>query len=359
VNTSQSFDNQANRISSEIEDDLELLHLMLDDADKVPPLYQPGPYWKAATKAAINELKEFGLSDFRGSTNGAATSYGDNAFVDTRSTYNHGIRSLFSKIYRDIYPFNKLFDSQVRLTKAYFEESVQLRTRLYKNQGRVQQLLSKYSAPIDTTKGGCLSKGDFGGRLISHHYLQLLDTLDNVAQAIDVRSKKSFFEIGGGFGVNVHLLIELFPNMRKVIYLDIPPNLYVGTQYLKSFYGDSVIDYKQSRTMTQISFSTDKELEIFCISPDQIEKIKAEVDWFHNAHSFVEMPLSVVKNYCSHVERLLSKENGSISLVSYDGSDLNGTLSPMDLPKCFSRSFEDQMVPTLTPDKSTHHFISR
>lgn len=332
---------------------------MVSDAMKVAAVYQPGPYWKNATKIATNELKRFGLSNFRGAVSGAATSYSDLAYVDLRSTYNYGLRSLLMKLYRDIYPFNKLFDSQVRLTKAYFEDCVEFRTQFYRGNERVKQLLSTYSSPIDTTRGGCLSKGEFDGRVVSHQYIHMLDALDNMSKAIDIRSKRSFFEIGGGFGSNTHVLLTYFPNIRKVIYLDIPPNLYVGTQYLKSFYGDSVVDYRQTRTMKEIRFSDNDELEIFCISPDQIEKVQAQVDWFHNAHSFIEMPLSVVQNYSRHVERLLSKDKGSISLLSYLGSDMHGTLNTAELPKCFSRQFELKMVPTLTSDKSTHQFISR
>jgi len=345
-------------LSKPLEDDSELLELMLEYVKNAKSIYQPGPYWRLKTINAFRELKKAGISGFRGDLNGAASSYGDNPLIDLRCLSNYGVRFIFTKFFKSVYPFNKFFNSQVRLTKNYFEESVLYRTEFLKSLDRVKELLSKYQIPIDTIKGDCLRKGDFDGRVISHHYLQLLDTLDHVAQAANISNKRSMLEIGGGFGVNVHLIVEMYPNIRKIIYLDIPPNLYVGTQYLKSFYGDGVIDYRQSSSMEVIEFSESDDLEIFCIAPSQIEKVKSEVDFFHNAHSFVEMPVDVVKNYANHVERILSKEGGIITMVSYDGFT-DSTLDPDLIVSFFNRDFNRAIVPTLTAGRFNYHFISK
>lgn len=344
------------KLSKPLLDDPKLLELMLDYVKHAKSIYQPGPYWRLKTVNAFRELKEVGISGFRGDLNGAATSYGDNPYIDLRSLSNYGIRSIFSKFFKYVYPFNKFFNSQVMLTKNYFNELNLYKTEYLKTLDRVKHLLSKYKIPSDTTKGGCLSKGNFDGKSISHHYLQLLDTLDQVNEDIGISKKRSMLEIGGGFGTNVHLIIELFPNIRKIIYLDIPPNLYVGTQYLRSFYGDSVIDYCITRPMEMIEFSANDELEIFCVVPSQIEKFTSQVDFFYNAHSFVEMPVEVVKNYAHHVERIL-KETGVISMVSYDGYTTS-TIDPDFLPKFFNFDFNKKVVPTLTPGRFNYHYIS-
>jgi putative sugar O-methyltransferase len=351
--------NNSKSLSKSLVDDPELFEMMFDYVKNAKTIYQAGSnYWRFKTAIAFRELKRAGISGFRGDQNAAASSYGDNPFLDLRCISNYGIRSVLANFFKYVYPFNKFFNSQVQFTKNYFEESVFYRTEFLKSLDRVKDLLSKYEIPIDTIKGGCLSKGDFDGRIISHHYLQLLDTLDHIDQDANISNKRSMLEIGGGFGVNVHLIVEMYPNIRKIIYLDIPPNLYVGTQYLKSFYGDSVIDYRQSRLMEVIEFSEDDELEIFCIAPSQIEKVKSEVDFFHNAHSFVEMPVEVVKNYANHVERILSKQGGIISLVSYDGYT-SSTLDPSLLVSFFNRDFSRAIVPTLTPGRFNYHFNSK
>jgi putative sugar O-methyltransferase len=340
-----------------IKDDEALLELMLKDARKEKDIYQPGPYWRQKTKNAVNELRRCGLSDFRGSNSGVAISFGDNVYVDTRNSYNSGLRSLFRKIYKYIPPFNRIFDSQVTLTKSHFTDSLLFKNIYLQNNQRVKALMKKYELKFDTTKGGCVTSLDVNGRRISHYYLELLNTLDRVQENVKISGDSVYFEIGGGFGVNVHLLIELF-GLKKIIYLDIPPNLYVGTQYLKTLYGNNVIDYRENRGKV-VQFSKNDNLEIFCITPPQIESINAKIDLFHNAHSFVEMPEAVVTNYLNHISKLLNPNTGVISLVSYDGFNLNETIHPDRLPSFYNGTFQKKSFDTLYPLRSEYHYIIR
>ena len=164
-------------------------------------------------------------------------------------------------------------------------------------------------------------------------------------------------EIGGGFGTYVHLLATNYPNMRKFLYLDIAPNLYVGTQYLRSIFGDSVRTYRDTRGQQALSFSSDGELEIICIAPYQLEAFAGRVDHIHNAHSFVEMPREVVANYARLSEGILANQ-GTVSLVSYDRFD-DKTINPDDLPTYFTFEFIRSLEPTLTPSRSDYHFVGR
>jgi putative sugar O-methyltransferase len=338
-------------------DDPELLELMLDYVKTDSSTLQAGAYWKLKTINAFKELKRVGIQGFRSDLNGAATSYGDNPLIDLRNISNYGLRALFIKFTKFIYPYNKFFNTQVLITKNYFEEYVHYRSEYLRNLPRITELLERYQIPAETTKGACLEKGVFDGKIISLHYLQLLDTLDHVARIVDFKAKKSMFEIGGGFGGNVHLIITLYPNIKKIIYLDIPPNLYVGTQYLKSFYGEGVIDYRQTKSMDVIEFTDNDKLEIFCIVPSQIERVNGVLDFFYNANSFVEMPVSVIEKYSEQVERIINKDNGIISLISYDEFN-NSTVDPTLLPKFFNRQFTQVMVPTLTPERFNYQYIS-
>jgi hypothetical protein len=121
------------------------------------------------------------------------------------------------------------------------------------------------------------------------------------------------------------------------VYLDITPNLYVGTQYLKAFYGDAVTDYRQTRDLTRIGFQDDDSLEILAIAPWQIENLDASVDMLFNSNSFVEMPRFVVQNYVSKV--MEKSPEVVIGLVSYD-NNTDSTIPPDDLPSFFpARSF--------------------
>ncbi len=341
---------------SKIFDDYKLLNLMVNDASKAKGVHRPGPYWLTRTKCALKDIKKFGLQDFRGMKSVTGTSFSDNFYVDIRGSYNFGLRSAITNLFRYVYPFDKFFDAQVRLTASYFDLANLYKNQYLYNNQRVKYLLSKYDINFETTRGGCLSFLEKDSVKIAHHYLQLLDTLDHIDNKVSLAGKKACFEIGGGFGVNTHLLVEIF-KIKKIIYLDIVPNLYVGTQYLKSFYGEKVIDYRRIQNRDVIKFAKNNDLEIFCIAPHQIDKIESEVDFFHNAHSFVEMPEEVIINYVKIVESKLAKNNSAISIVSYGDPDLNTTIHPEKLPDFFTKTAEKFNVPTLTPEKMNFHYI--
>jgi putative sugar O-methyltransferase len=339
-------------------DDEYLLYTISRGTESQKKIYKPGPYWLKKSKSAKKEIRRFGLSNFRGNTNSIANSYGDNSEIDTRVRNRTGVRAIFSKIFRDLYPFNAFFSDQVALTKNYCNEVIELQDLILKKNDRVKILLSKYNLDFETTRGGCLRIVDLAGFKVSSYYLSLLNTLDYINFEAEIFKRKSYFEIGAGFGANPHLLIELF-GVRKIILLDISPNLYVATQYLKSFYGESVIDYQKSKEMNSITFSNDNRLEIFCILPEQIEKIGSEIDLFHNAHSFAEMTEDIIENYAKRIDRVMAK-SGFISLVSYDYHVPGVTIHPSNISKFFSGKFERKDFPKVLENEGSNyvHFYS-
>ena len=89
--------------------------------------------------------------------------------------------------------------------------------------------------------------------------------------------------------------------------------------------------YTDLRGRTEIRFEDNNDLEILCIAPWQIESLRCDVDIFHNAYSFVEMPKEVVKNYSKFVKSLMT-ENGQVCLICYDNFNLSTTFDPKQLP---------------------------
>lgn len=330
-----------------IRDDYELLRLMLLDADAHRDSYKPGPYWRRKSKNAANQIARHGLADFRGATSTIGQGYADSVILDVRHNLTGGLREPLRFLLESVFPFKRQFDTQVSLTTSYCNEARRLRRLLFYDNPRVQELLGKYAIP-PSLEGGCLEYVEVDGEKIAILYLMLLHEHDLVAEKVDFSIVRSFFEIGGGFGTNVHLLLENYPNIRKVVYLDIPPNLYVGTQYLRSIYGDSIRDYRESRTLDRMQFSADEEREILAIAPWQIEKLDLAVDVFYNAHSFVEMPRFVVANYADHVAKLARFEATSVVMLSYGAFDLSTTFHPDLLPSFFpTRRFDRSTFPAL------------
>ena len=274
------------------------------------------------------------MNDFRGSSAGIGTSFADNLIYDVRQELNFkgSIVSSFLSL-----PFlRKIFNSQINLTKNYMNIYLENLAIIYKNNFSVQKLIKKYKFE-ETTKFGCLRKFKFLEKEYSVHYLNMAHRIENLSEYFNFEKIKNFFEIGGGFGANIHFLLTNFSNIKKVIYLDIVPNIYVGTEYLRHHFRDKVKDYLITKNKKEISFENNDDLEIICVPPWEIEKINVKIDHFHNAASFVEMPENIVKNYIKYVNKFKSKQ---ISLISYDNFDLNTTLDPNLLSNFFDNKLK-------------------
>ena len=307
-----------------------LLDLLIKDEKKIDKeLYSSGPYWNYKNRRAIVEIKKKGLKDFRGITAGVGTSFADNLVLDIRNEFNTKGR-IVGRIF-SLPILNIIFNGQINTTKGYLDSFIKNQAIVYKNSQNVQNLISKFKFK-NTTDFGCVQSFEYLNKNYSCHYLNMAYRVNNLSKNFDFKNIKNYFEIGGGFGSNIHFLITNFPNIKKILYLDIVPNIYVGTEYLRHHYKEKVKDYLELRNLNRISFSKNNELEIFCIPPWLIEKVETEIDHFHNSASFVEMPKKVISNYVKFIKNLRTRE---ISLISYSGFDLKTTFNPEELNSFF------------------------
>ena len=307
-----------------------LLDLLIKDEKKIDKeLYSSGPYWNYKNRRAIIEIKKKGLKDFRGLTAGIGTSFADNLVLDIRNEFNMKGR-IVGKIF-SLPILNIIFNGQINTTKNYLDSFIKNQAIVYKNSQNVQNLISKFKFK-NTTDFGCVQSFEYLNKNYSCHYLNMAYRVNNLSKNFDFKNIKSYFEIGGGFGSNIHFLITNFSNIKKILYLDTVPNIYVGTEYLRHHYKEKVKDYLELRNLNKISFSKNNELEIFCIPPWLIEKVETEIDHFHNSASFVEMPKKVISNYVKFIKNLSTRE---ISLISYGGFDLKTTFNPEELNSFF------------------------
>jgi putative sugar O-methyltransferase len=305
-------------------------------------LYSSGPYWDYKNSRAILEIKKKGLGDFRGSSAGIGTSFADNVPSDIRNEFNIKGRIIGKMFSLPI--LNKVFNGQLNLTQNYINDFIKNQAIVYQNNKNVENLIDKYHFK-NTTEFGCIQIFEKLGIKYSTIYLQMADRIEKLSKSFNFKNTNSFFEIGGGFGVNVHFLITNFPNIKKILYLDAVPNIYVGTKYLEHHFGKKVKNYLDLKNLDKIKFQKNDELEILCIPPWLIEKVDVEIDHFHNCASFVEMPKMVINNYVKFIEKFKTKE---ISLISYDGYDLKTTFNPEELNLFFDNklkiSWEDNCI---------------
>lgn len=323
-------------------DNVRLLELMLDDGRRQAGVHRPGPYWERAAEFAALAMRERGLSGFRSSGSGLiGQGYTDGVSLDPTVAWTKGRwpRRALKRIV-DV-PFVrrtvfKAFDDALRDRQAHVDRvEGQLLRVLHEKRLVSSGLLGRLP---DTLYGGCDLTAEIGGRTISRHYLFTLFQLENLAREVDFSQVRTVFEVGGGFGANAHLLLHLYPNIRKYLYLDIPPMLYVGTQYLRHFYPDAVRDYARTRSEGRLAFSDDGEREILAVAPWQLERFGGSFDLFFNSYSLQEMPPAVVANYAEQVKRLAGA-GAKLCLLTYDADGAgDGRLPEREV----FRRFEDR-----------------
>ena len=315
---------------------MSLIEELIQDEKKIDKsLYSSGPYWEYKNLHSIIEIKKKGISDFRGLNSGAGISFTDTMQIDARNDL--GIKGRFIANFFSIPFVKKIYEHQLKLTQSHIEDNLKMLSIIYNNSDNVKKILEKYKFE-NTTDFGCAKKFTYKDKKeYSTFYIEIANRIENLSLKFNFSKINSFFEIGGGFGANVHFLLTNFSNIKKIIYLDVVPNIFIGTEYLRNFYKESVKDYSETKRLNKIKFEDNNKLEIICIPPWEIEKLDVKLDHFHNAASFVEMPQKVVKNYCQFIKKFRTKE---ISLVSYDKFDENTTFSPEILNNFFDNELE-------------------
>ena len=313
----------------------ELLLELIKDQENSTNLYKPGPYWSYKCKKAANWIFKYGFDDFRGINNPIGTSYVDNIGIDKRYEFGLGFKSKIANKISRLPLIKKIFDSQIKLTRVYINKINNLQSHIYRKSDRVRYLLKNYIVK-DTVNFGSISTFKTNDDEYAFLYLDILNLIDLINNKINLKKIHSFFEIGGGFGANIHLLLNNFKNIKKILYLDVSPNLFISTEYLRTFFGDAVKDYLELKNK-KITFSNDNNLEILCIAPWQLPYVDLQIDHFHNSNSFVEMNLEIISNYCKFIKKILNK-NGSLSISTYR-SDSSKIVKNDDLLKIFNLPF--------------------
>lgn len=338
----------------------ELLDTFISDQKNTADVYKPAPYWRMRIPSAVKELEKNGLSDFRSSNgiNTAATSFGDNTPTDARRLLNtSSIKNRLALMFVNHTPLKRLFDNQVNLTRYYQKKLINLeKNRLaFTKQDRLSELIENYEIE-NSISFGCDRISRFKDKNYSTIYLQILDILDFVEKNSTLKGVHSLLEIGPGFGTNIHLIEQNYPEIRKFIAIDIVPNVWVATEYLRNIYGDCVKDYLTTKEMKEIKFKDDTSLEIFVIPTWEITKISSPIDCFWNSNSFVEMAPDIIANYAKNLAKIRTNET-AYNFISYDNFDTKTTLHPDLIQNSFSDvTFQKARYPSLVNDGDENYF---
>ena len=283
-----------------IQDDIPLLELMMADQINAKSLYIPGPHWLPYQRRVLAALRSNGLLNFR-SSEAISKGYGDPMACDPLQALFAQDSAKFWLASRMISlpVFSRLVVEYRRLIDFQSRRHLRYRDRWFRESfgDWYRAMLDEPGLP-DTLIGGCNNFVEIGGDKLAYLYLSMLRLYDNFfTSGVRFDEANSFMEIGGGFGALTHILLHRHTNIRKVIYIDIPPILYVASQFLKFIFGESVKDYQATKASSSLTFSNNDEREILCLCPWQIEQLQGlEIDIFWNSTSFQEMVPSAVQN---------------------------------------------------------------
>lgn len=342
-------------------DDLSLLEMMMRDERAQRDVYRAGPYWKNYCRRMLRALRHDGLSDFRSNPR-IGKGFSDTVLSDPVDLWsmgswkqrmvchvlkNHFIREFVLRPY--LHHIAKLNLGMQEYKNSYWNQNIGAWFAEFTQRHELPEMA--VGNPTDVVK--------LRDTIVPNSYLSAFIRIASRKGAVDLSKVRVAFELGGGFGAMAHALIHLYPNIRKYIYLDIPPTLYIGTQYLRHFYPDNVISYNATRDLQEIFFSADDRLEIIALCPWQIERVSADVDVFWNSSSFQEMPVPVVDYYLDQVARLLRKDgNGFVCLDAYNNAEQSEALTAMKLMEVVSRKFMVRKVENCVSYSTDHCFVA-
>ena len=195
-----------------------LLKCLIDDSLKFSNLYQPALTGKRKFTIFL-EIEKKGIKNFRGSDNNIGESFSDNQNTDILNDYYGRARGLFRLIFKKAYPLKNIFIRQQKLTSNYMNEKNLYKSMYFEQNTYIKELSNNFHFN-DTVNCGCEDFSILNDKKISNHYLTIADTHLNFSKKIDFKKIRSF-ENGGGFGANIHFLIQNYNNLNKIVYLDL------------------------------------------------------------------------------------------------------------------------------------------
>ncbi|MEZ5669654.1 MAG: putative sugar O-methyltransferase [Alphaproteobacteria bacterium] len=285
-----------------VDDDPDLLDLMMRDAERQSGVWQPQAKWRDYARRIDRELRRVGLADFR-SNQDILSGFTEGGLPRPAMPHGRFKRLMWDRI--ATLPV-------VRRIVGEYEHLLlgQHRSKLSANKSHARMMLDRiadtvdhFEPPAGMDAGGGDDTFIWRGRAVSAAWVQYVSRAVDLYRSVDRSAVGSILEIGPGLGFSTLAHFALNPELRLVVNVDIPPVLYVATQFLKAIPGLTVVDYRQTRDLDRIDLTLPPapERRVYQLAPWQIARLAGEVDVGLNAASFAEMSPEVCANYARHV----------------------------------------------------------
>ena len=287
---------------NQISDDLPLLASMLADGARTSETWRPGPYWQSYCARIERELKHSGLAGMR--ANQVLVKGFSGGGVPSPTLPRAAWKRLAWKTI-EITPYvSRVVAEHRRLLRAAHKRAVDAEIRFARLVlERIVDAHPQMTPPEGLAFGGADDAFDWHGHMVTAEWVMHLARLADFYQVVPTSEVTATCEIGPGLGLSTLAHIALNPGLRTIVNCDIPPILYISTQYLKSIPAIDVIDYRMVADNDVLSPAAPDRPTVFQLPPWRWSSVEFEADAFFNAYSFQEMELDICRNYADIVAR--------------------------------------------------------
>ena len=275
---------------------------MLADGARADPLWRPTAYWQPYCKRIERELKHAGLAGIR--TNHTLlkgfSAGGLPSPILPRAAWKRLIwRSIENTPY-----MTRVVAEYRRLLRVTYDRAVDAEIRHARLVlERIADAHPQMTPPEKLALGDAEDTFIWRNYVVTAEWVQYLTRLSDFYQTVPTREVTAISEIGHGLGLSTLAHIALNPGLRMVVNCDIPPILYISTQFLKSIPGIEVIDYRAVASGEILQPRSSDRPTVYQLPPWRLSDVTFEADAFFNAYSFQEMEPDICHNYADIVAR--------------------------------------------------------
>ena len=285
----------------QVPDDPQLLEMMFADMNNGPDIFKPTNYWAVYENRFLPELRTQGLHDFRRRRHSILDAFGAVDLPMRREINLCRSKLVCNRITRRVPGWLSFVDSINALLNRTlpFDEGISPddATRLAVERARAMGLphgarsLEQLDASL---AGNPLDVIHVEGHAYTTSLLGYYVQYAYCCQFVDVDRLAVVVELGCGAGKQAEVLKKLHPHLALVL-IDIPPQLYVGHQYLRTVFPDDCVSYQDSRAYDSLRPEPGR---IYFLGAWQFPLLdQIEIDLFWNSASFQEMEPEIVLHY--------------------------------------------------------------
>jgi putative sugar O-methyltransferase len=296
-------------------DNLPLLIKMMADQKNADALYRPTQYWLGYQDDFVQELKRYGLHDFRRRDRlGFATSkmpaFGACDWLPSiapraellgwrgAGIVDSILRMLSKYLVARIYGPSNHFHVPQRSNTAYFHSLVQEKF------DKLGLRLNDCPTSLVGNPEDVFHSEDSPFSLMHLTYCSMIiDALRHISPGLDLATL-TYCEIGPGMGRQAEVIAKLFPS-ATIVCFDIAPQLYVSHQYFESIFADRLVPYDEAIVMMPEQMPSGKIVLLPMWRLNEWASFK--IDLFWNSASFQEMEPDNAANYISVVKKMRPK----------------------------------------------------